>query len=91
MTIAKTMTEKNGHSSQPNKPQDTRNKARKNHNIMSRGDDGLKLPPRMIGYPVAYPIRTRSGLRSHFKNRILAQGCGGATFLTGGILAYFED
>ena len=45
----------------------------------------------MIGYPVAYPIRTRSGLRSHFKNRILVQGCGGAAFLTGGILEYFED
>jgi len=57
MTMAKTITEKNGHSSQPSKPQDTRNKARKNHNIMSRGDDGLKLPPQMIGFPVAYPLR----------------------------------
>ena len=51
--MAKTITEKNGHSSQPSKPQDTKNKARKNHNIMSRGDDMLKLSPRLIGVPVA--------------------------------------
>jgi hypothetical protein len=43
--MAKTITEKNGHRSQPSKMQDTKNKARKNHSIMSRGDDGLKLPP----------------------------------------------
>jgi len=29
--------------------------------------------------------------RSHLKNRILVQGCGGAAFQTGGILEYFED
>ena len=49
MTMAKTITEKKGHRSQPSKTHDTRNKARKNHKIMSRGDDGFKLPPRTIG------------------------------------------
>jgi hypothetical protein len=29
--------------------------------------------------------------RSHLKNRILVQGCGGAEFQTGGILLYVED
>jgi hypothetical protein len=29
--------------------------------------------------------------RSHLKNRILVQNCGGAVFQTGGILLYFED
>jgi hypothetical protein len=45
MTMANTMTEKKGHRSHPNKKQDTTNKARKNHKIRSRGDEGLKLPP----------------------------------------------
>jgi hypothetical protein len=29
--------------------------------------------------------------RSHLKNRILVQDCGGAEFQTGGILLYVED
>jgi hypothetical protein len=55
MTIAKIITDINGHRSQPSRQQDIRNKARKNHRIMSRGDDGPTLPPRMIGVPATYP------------------------------------
>jgi hypothetical protein len=47
--MAKTITDKNGHRSQPRRKQDIRNNARKNHKIMSCGDDGLTLSPRMMG------------------------------------------
>jgi hypothetical protein len=50
--MANTITETNGHRSQPSRRQDIRNKARKNHIITSRGDDGLKLPPPRMGIPV---------------------------------------
>ena len=30
-------------------------------------------------------------IRTHLKNRILVQDCGGAEFQTGGILLYVED
>ena len=36
-------------------------------------------------FPVAIMFRT------HLKNRILVQDCGGAEFKTGGILLYVED
>jgi hypothetical protein len=48
ITIARTITDINGHRSQPSRKQDTINKARKNHKMMSRGDDGLNLLPRII-------------------------------------------
>ena len=54
MTMAKTITEKNGHRSRPSSKQDIRNKARKNHKIRSRDDDGLKLPPPMVGVPMLF-------------------------------------
>ena len=40
MTIANTITDKNGHKSQPKKAQDTRNKARKKVGIVQTGSHG---------------------------------------------------
>ena len=51
MTVARTITDKNGQRSQPNKKHDTRNRVRKNHKIMSRGVELLKLPPKVPGIP----------------------------------------
>jgi uncharacterized protein (DUF2235 family) len=45
ITAARTIIDKKGQRSQPNKKQETRNKAKKNHKIMSRGVESLKLPP----------------------------------------------
>jgi hypothetical protein len=46
------MTDKKGQRSQPNKKQETRNKAKKNHKIMSRGVESLKIPPQQMGFPM---------------------------------------
>ena len=52
ITAARIITEKKGQRSQPNKKQETRNKAKKNHNLMSRGVELLKVPPEWIGSSV---------------------------------------
>ena len=70
--MAKTITEKNGHSSQPSKPQEIRNKARKNHNIMSRGDDGLKLPPRWLIQSALESISKKSHGKSTIDQQVWA-------------------
>ena len=51
-TAASIITEKKGQRSQPNKKQETRNKAKKNHKIMSRGVELLKLAPEWMGFSV---------------------------------------
>lgn len=54
-TAARTITDKKGHRSQPSKKQETRNKARKNHKIMSRCLESLKVPPDWMGCLVFVP------------------------------------
>jgi hypothetical protein len=46
MTVAKMMTEMNGHSNHPSAKQDTRKMARKNHKMMSCDAESLNLPPK---------------------------------------------
>ena len=52
ITAAKTIMDKNGHRSQPNKKQEIRNRAKKNHKIISRGVESLKVPPERMGASV---------------------------------------
>jgi hypothetical protein len=52
ITAARIITEKKGQRSQPNKKQEIRNKAKKNHKIMSRGVELLKLSPEWMGFSV---------------------------------------
>jgi hypothetical protein len=49
ITAARTIIDKNGQRSHPNKIQDTRNKARKNHKIILRDVESLKIPPERMG------------------------------------------
>lgn len=50
ITAARTITDKNGHKSQPNKKQETRKMARKNHNIVSRGVELFKASPETMRF-----------------------------------------
>jgi hypothetical protein len=52
ITAARIITDKKGQRSQPNKKQETRNKAKKNHKIMSRCVESLKGPPDRMGFPL---------------------------------------
>jgi hypothetical protein len=52
ITAARIIIDKNGQRSHPNKKQETRNKARKNHKIISRGVESLKVPPERMGASV---------------------------------------
>jgi hypothetical protein len=51
-TAARTITDKKGQRSQPSKKQETRNKARKNHKMISRCLESLKVPPDWMGFSV---------------------------------------
>ena len=52
ITAARTITDIKGQRSQPNKKQEIRNRAKKNHKIMSRGVELLKVPPGQMGSPM---------------------------------------
>ena len=73
--MAKTITEINGHRSQPNRKQEIRNKARKNHKIMSRGDDGFNLPPPMMGVPVLIQSAIEAVSKIGFWFKVAAGPC----------------
>jgi hypothetical protein len=49
-TAARTITDKKGQRSQPSKKQETRNKAKKNHKMISRCLESLKVPPDWMGF-----------------------------------------
>ena len=52
ITAARIITDRKGQRSQPNKKQETRNKAKKNHKIMSRCVESLKVPPDRMDFPL---------------------------------------
>ena len=49
ITAARMITDKKGQKSQPNKKQETRNRAKKNHKIRSRCAELLKVSPGRMG------------------------------------------
>jgi hypothetical protein len=73
-TMARTITDRKGHSSQPNMIQDTVKTARKNHKIIARGFLSFTMPPISIGIAdFASLLR-----RSCYEGRIVADGYDGS-------------